>query len=42
MKELTSNMELIGVLTGQYGDYGLPPAQSSGLFLFLTLHCIYV
>jgi hypothetical protein len=20
----------------------LPPAQSSGLFLFLTLHCIYV
>lgn len=26
---LTSNKELIGVLTGQYGDYGLPPRQSS-------------
>lgn len=29
MKELTDNEELIKVLTGQYGDYGLPPAQSS-------------
>ena len=28
---LTKNEELIGVLTGQYGDYGLPPAQSSFL-----------
>ena len=27
--ELTSNDELIGVLTGQWGDYGLPPTQSS-------------
>lgn len=26
---LTSNKELIKVLTGQYGDYGLPPKQSS-------------
>jgi all-trans-retinol 13,14-reductase len=26
---LTSNRELIAVLTGQWGDYGLPPAQSS-------------
>jgi len=26
---LTSNRELIDVLTGQWGDYGLPPAQSS-------------
>jgi phytoene dehydrogenase-like protein len=26
---LTGNRELIGVLTGQWGDYGLPPAQSS-------------
>ncbi|MBZ5643541.1 MAG: NAD(P)/FAD-dependent oxidoreductase [Acidobacteriia bacterium] len=26
---LTRNQELIGVLTGQWGDYGLPPAQSS-------------
>ena len=26
---LTRNRELIGVLTGQWGDYGLPPGQSS-------------
>ncbi len=26
---LTQNEELISVLTGQYGDYGLPPARSS-------------
>ena len=26
---LTNNEELIKVLTGQYGDYGLPPKQSS-------------
>jgi all-trans-retinol 13,14-reductase len=26
---LTGNRELIGVLTAQWGDYGLPPAQSS-------------
>jgi len=26
---LTSNEKLIGVLTGQFGDYGLPPEQSS-------------
>ena len=29
LEELTDNEKLIGVLTGQYGDYGLPPAQSS-------------
>lgn len=29
LAELTSNVELMGVLTGQWGDYGLPPAQSS-------------
>ena len=29
LQELTSNQELIKVLTGQYGDYGLPPSQSS-------------
>lgn len=27
--ELTKNEELVAVLTGQYGDYGLPPSQSS-------------
>ena len=29
LSELTSNEELIRVLCGQYGDYGLPPKQSS-------------
>ena len=29
MRGITSNQKLIGVLTGQYGDYGLPPKQSS-------------
>ena len=29
LEELTSNQELISVLTGQWGDYGLPPSQSS-------------
>jgi all-trans-retinol 13,14-reductase len=29
LEEITSNQELIGVLTGQFGDYGLVPAKSS-------------
>ena len=29
VESLTGNRELIGVLTAQWGDYGLPPAQSS-------------
>lgn len=29
LESFTSNRELIGVLTAQWGDYGLPPAQSS-------------
>lgn len=29
LREFTNNQELIGVLTSQWGDYGLPPAQSS-------------
>lgn len=29
LQELTDNQELIKVLTGQYGDYGLPPSKSS-------------
>lgn len=29
LQSLTKNQKLIGVLAGQYGDYGLPPAQSS-------------
>jgi all-trans-retinol 13,14-reductase len=31
LQSLTKNKKLIGVLSGQYGDYGLPPAQSSFL-----------
>ena len=29
LESLTANRELIGVLTAQWGDYGLPPAKSS-------------
>jgi all-trans-retinol 13,14-reductase len=29
LAELTTNRELAGVLAGQWGDYGLPPAESS-------------
>ena len=29
LQSLTTNKKLIGALTGQWGDYGLPPAQSS-------------
>ncbi|MGB5698044.1 MAG: NAD(P)/FAD-dependent oxidoreductase [Polyangiales bacterium] len=29
LEEITRNQELIGVLTGQFGDYGLVPAKSS-------------
>jgi all-trans-retinol 13,14-reductase len=29
LQGITSNRELIGVLTAQWGDYGLPPSQSS-------------
>ncbi len=29
LSSLTSDKKLIGVLTGQWGDYGLPPARSS-------------
>jgi all-trans-retinol 13,14-reductase len=29
LRGITNNQQLIGVLAGQWGDYGLPPAQSS-------------
>lgn len=29
LESLTQNQELIAVLTGQWGDYGLPPAEAS-------------
>jgi all-trans-retinol 13,14-reductase len=31
LESLTQDQELIGVLTGQWGDYGLPPSQASFL-----------
>lgn len=39
LEELTDNRELIGVLTGQWGDYGLPPGQSSfGIHAIIADH----
>lgn len=29
LQQITDNEKLLGVLTAQYGDYGLPPSQSS-------------
>jgi len=41
LAEITTNQELAGVLTGQWGDYGLPPAQSSfGVHSMLVSHYI--
>lgn len=37
LRSITDNEELIGVLTAQFGDYGLPPGQSSFL-----MHAILV
>ena len=37
LQDLTANRELIGVLAAQWGDYGLPPAQSS-----FAMHAIIV
>jgi all-trans-retinol 13,14-reductase len=37
LRSLTRNEQLIGVLCGQYGDYGLPPAQSS-----FAMHAVLV
>ena len=34
LSQITSNEKLIGVLTGQWGDYGLPPKESS-----FAMHC---
>lgn len=39
MKEFTQNQELIGVLTAQWMDYGLPPSQSSfGIHAMIAYH----
>ena len=34
LSKITTNDRLIGVLTGQWGDYGLPPKESS-----FAMHC---
>jgi all-trans-retinol 13,14-reductase len=42
LQGLTSNRLLIGVLTGQWGDYGLPPAQSSfAMHAILAQHYLH-
>ena len=39
LSELTDNEEMIGVLTGQWGDHGLPPKQSSfAMHAFVVRH----
>lgn len=39
---ITANRELIGVLTGQYGDYGLPPGRSSfAIHAMLVRHYLW-
>jgi all-trans-retinol 13,14-reductase len=39
LEELTSDQQLIAVLTGQYGNYGLPPSQSSfGIHALVAKH----
>jgi len=39
ISSLTDNPELMGVLTGQWGDYGLPPTQSSfAMHAFVARH----
>jgi all-trans-retinol 13,14-reductase len=39
LEELTDNPKLRGVLVGQFGDYGLPPAQSAfGMHAMLVSH----
>jgi len=39
LRRFTKNQDLIGVLTAQWGDYGLPPAQSSfGMHAIIASH----
>lgn len=39
LNQFTQNQELIGLLTAQWGDYGLPPAQSSfGMHAIVASH----
>ncbi len=42
LEELTDDQQLIAVLTGQWGDYGLPPAESSfAMHAMLVNHYIH-
>jgi all-trans-retinol 13,14-reductase len=42
LESLTSNQELIAVLTGQWGDNGLPPAESSFIIhALIARHYLY-
>jgi all-trans-retinol 13,14-reductase len=42
LQDLTDNPKLIAVLTGQYGDYGLPPGQSSfAMHAMVARHYLY-
>lgn len=42
LEELTDNQKLIGVLTAQYGDYGLPPGRSSfAMHAMVVNHYLY-
>jgi all-trans-retinol 13,14-reductase len=41
LENITSTLELIGVLTAQWGDYGLPPSRSS-IAIHATIAAHYV
>jgi len=42
LEDLTTNPKLIAVLTGQWGDYGLPPSQSSfAMHAMLVTHYMH-
>lgn len=38
LTSITTNQELIGVLTGQFGDYGMPPESSSFIMHAMLVH----
>lgn len=42
MREITDDAKLAGILTGQWGDYGLPPSQASfGIHALVARHYLY-
>lgn len=38
MESITTNQELVGVLTGQFGDYGMSPGESSFIMHAMLVH----